>query len=510
MQGRVAEALAAIRGEDEEAHAAALAGHFTESATLSDEHAGQAVRYSRIAGERAEALFATVEAIRHYEIGLSVVAEADAPPGEDAATMMLSLGRCRAVAGQPHASRRSREHAIRMFRALGDRNGVARATLEAVRGGADADGGAALLAEALEGPGERDPELEGLLLAKHARLLPPAAAERGLAAAIRLATQHDLAAVMARLQALDALRREHEFRPEEAGRQFLRSVEQLREMGESAEALAAMEDAARCFLEAGTLDRALAVAGEADRYARAAHREEATPWPLHVAAAVALLRADLQRARQLAGRLPAFPRAALELALAERTGGDAPPGALVPVETPAAASLRLVELRGLRARALLLAGDEQATRSELAQCAEAVRNAERWGVADAIGAVGPALAAVGDEQLMRSVEARFARAGALRAFASGSADEWRGALALRLGLDDEAGAHFLAGAAWAERERCPLEQARCLLGLAAVAIRRRARWEAQQHLDRAAEAFDRHGAARWLADTRALEGTLAR
>ena len=219
-------------------------------------------------------------------------------------------------------------------------------------------------------------------------------------------------------------------------------------MGESAEALAAMEDAARCFLRAGTLDRALAVAGEADRYARAVQQEGATRWALHVAATVALLRADLPRARQLAGRLPAFPRAALEVALAERTGGDAPRGALAPVETSAPAALRLVQLRGLHARAALLAGDEHAARGALSQWHDAVRHAERWGVGDAIGAVGPALAAAGDEQLVRSVAARFAGAAALRTVASGSADEWRGALALRLGLNDEARAHFHAAPAW--------------------------------------------------------------
>ena len=101
MQGRVAEALAAVQSEGDEGRAAELAGHFAESATLGAEHAGRAERYSRIAGERAEAVFATAEAIRHYETGLAVVAEAAAPPGGDAATMMLSLGRCYAAAGQP-------------------------------------------------------------------------------------------------------------------------------------------------------------------------------------------------------------------------------------------------------------------------------------------------------------------------------------------------------------------------------------------------------------------------
>lgn len=47
-----------------------------------------------------------------------------------------------------------------------------------------------------------------------------------------------------------------------------------------------------------------------------------------------------------------------------------------------------------------------------------------------------------------------------------------GALALRLGRDDEAAARFAEGVAWAERERCPLDAAACHEGLAQVAARR--------------------------------------
>ncbi len=68
--------------------------------------------------------------------------------------------------------------------------------------------------------------------------------------------------------------------------------------------------------------------------------------------------------------------------------------------------------------------------------------------------------------------------------------------------------HFHAGLAWAERERCPVEQARCLQGLAEVAMRRRERGEALRDLERAAELFERHGAGLYLARARARQREL--
>lgn len=77
-------------------------------------------------------------------------------------------------------------------------------------------------------------------------------------------------------------------------------------------------------------------------------------------------------------------------------------------------------------------------------------------------------------------------------------DQLRGALALRLGLVDEAAGHYQTGLDWAERERCPIEQGRCLQGLAEIAERRGQHAEAAQLLDRAATIFQQHGVRLYL------------
>ncbi|HET8647309.1 MAG TPA: AAA family ATPase, partial [Vicinamibacteria bacterium] len=55
LHGQVAEALERLYSERAERHAAELARHFVESATLTRGHAGKGVRYSKLAAEQAEA-----------------------------------------------------------------------------------------------------------------------------------------------------------------------------------------------------------------------------------------------------------------------------------------------------------------------------------------------------------------------------------------------------------------------------------------------------------------------
>ena len=85
----------------------------------------------------------------------------------------------------------------------------------------------------------------------------------------------------------------------------------------------------------------------------------------------------------------------------------------------------------------------------------------------------------------------------------------RGALALRLGRIDEAETWYGTGLAWAEGERCPIEQGRCLEGLAEVAIRRGQTAEAREHFDRAAALFERHGAVLYLRRVEERRETMA-
>ena len=94
LHGAIASALERLHADDVERHAAALAHHFLQSATLTAEHAAQAIRYSKSAAEQAERQFAWDEAIRHLENALSALRDIGDPPPSEEAALLATLGRC--------------------------------------------------------------------------------------------------------------------------------------------------------------------------------------------------------------------------------------------------------------------------------------------------------------------------------------------------------------------------------------------------------------------------------
>jgi hypothetical protein len=118
-------------------------------------------------------------------------------------------------------------------------------------------------------------------------------------------------------------------------------------------------------------------------------------------------------------------------------------------------------------------------------------------VDDALPALGGAAAIVGAyEELMRWGHVRFS------AWSASGVDRLRGALALRLDLRAAAARHFQAGLAWAERERCPVEAGRCLLGLGEAAAQAGRVAEARADLERAAQLFEDANAELYLKQAR--------
>lgn len=77
-------------------------------------------------------------------------------------------------------------------------------------------------------------------------------------------------------------------------------------------------------------------------------------------------------------------------------------------------------------------------------------------------------------------------------------DHIRSALALRLGRIDDAKSWYRTGLEWAERERAPIEQGRCLQGLAEVVEQRGNHSQAVGHLGRIAALFQKFGANLYL------------
>jgi hypothetical protein len=114
--------------------------------------------------------------------------------------------------------------------------------------------------------------------------------------------------------------------------------------------------------------------------------------------------------------------------------------------------------------------------------------------------IDQALVALGDKETVQTVYRQLQHWSTLRysPFLAQGADHLRGNLALRLGLTDEAEHHFRTGLVWGEREQVPVEQGRCLQGLAEIAVQRADHATALQFFDRAATLFQRYGLALYL------------
>lgn len=168
--GRVLEELYA---GDVGPHLAELAHHFFEGAPEGD--AMRAVRYARLAGERALTLLAHEEAVRLFGMTLRALDLADdKDPGEldrTRAEVLVALGDAQARSGEKDASRGSFLRAAEMARGLGRPEVLARAALgyggrfvwEAGRGDPDLP---ALLRGALDALPEGDSELRVRVMAR--------------------------------------------------------------------------------------------------------------------------------------------------------------------------------------------------------------------------------------------------------------------------------------------------------------------------------------------------------
>lgn len=116
-------AARALEGQGKEqtfASAHELAYHFLEGNEL-----GEALRYSVLAADRAEAVFAREDADRHLRVALEIL---DARP-DDAlrASLLERLGANERLTGEIEASLRHAEEAAALFEKLGDKVGTSRA-----------------------------------------------------------------------------------------------------------------------------------------------------------------------------------------------------------------------------------------------------------------------------------------------------------------------------------------------------------------------------------------------
>ena len=176
---------------------------------------------------------------------------------------------------------------------------------------------------------------------------------------------------------------------------------------------------------------------------------------------------------------------------AEMVPGLDAPGAMMPRQVASA--------HGGLARVHLNAGDKAGARRELTSFENAHRRlhgTEVFWRLIAVAAIDECLPALGGDALVETIYREIASYRTFRCawLDARGFDRIRGSLALRLDLIDEAEQHYRAGLEWSERERCPVEQGRCLQGLAEITERRGDQRDATRYLDRAAALFQEHGA----------------
>ena len=221
---------------------------------------------------------------------------------------------------------------------------------------------------------------------------------------------------------------------------------------------------------------------------------------------MAALRCDFERCESLLAQADDdyFWVQLLRVGLAELRGDSRRALELMPDERSAGSFPQFVfQLKGTRARVRLSAGDGAAARNDVDAFFEYGRaNHVRWDSVMGFSgawAFGYRIADHADDATVRWIYDYHISFPDMRlTFDAGSADVLSGHLALRLGLADEAEQHFRTGLAWCEQEHWPVEQGRCLEGLARVAERRGAVAQERQLLDQAIAIFKQHGAKLYL------------
>jgi hypothetical protein len=505
MHGRVAEALEHRYGDEAETRAARLARHFFESASLNPAHAKRAYRYSLLAGRQAERQSAWSEAARLYRqcSELSVGQSASLEKAE----MLEALGRAERWAAEFEGAVRDLSAALESYRSLGDWPGVARSALELVWLRVTSRGLAAI-DEALAAPGDRDPLVEAELLAERSGLtglaeLTVEEQERDDQRARSLVAGRDAPTVLAVLAQSAAIRAWGQpGHLAEARPLFDDGVARFDAAGLPMRASACLNLSLNCLGSHGDLEWLERAAEELQaRAAPLGHRwgeQNARLW----LARIALLRGDLAAARLLADEVTE------EIVLHDsfRAALAATEGDLRALERETVRSVvvepgrRTHSPNGVAAHSLVLLGQLEQARNEFDRWAVGsggLTERPRRPISEFLN-VGDALLRFGSSDLVRRVYDWFAPDVRLITALAASADAYRGFLALRLDLTDEADQHFAAAVEWCTREGCPIELGRAHQGLAEVADLRGDADTAHAHLDTAGELFSRHDAHLYL------------
>src|SRR5438093_1176437 len=211
LHGRIGEVLETLHQRDPTPHLATLAHHFLEAVPAGG--AEKAITYSTRAARYAEASLAYEDAAVLLERALEVLAEARPADARERCELLLARGGAQWKAGDGPGARETFRQAADIARRIGDASPLARSALGFagegshllwVRSGVVDQPRIALLEEALDGLGDRDPGLRARLLARLAinlywapepeRVL--ALSEEAVTLARQIGDPRDLAAVL--------------------------------------------------------------------------------------------------------------------------------------------------------------------------------------------------------------------------------------------------------------------------------------------------------------------------
>ena len=438
------------------------------------------------AAREAEAATLWDVAVAHYESALTQL-----PRSADEAQLLTALGACYWNLSEARTAWRTLRRAISLYTERGDGRGVATATLSILRIWGPAERQREMAQAALDALGDTDPHLTAWLLARMWRLDE----------AFRLADEHgfdDVLTIRVSEDGWAALKRGDV----DSGIARLREAnDRYAAFGHYQQAADMLRMAGFNLLQFGRIDEGDRIAAEAVAYARDVHLRFQEQLAQLDRAGVAFARCEFDRCEALLGELTNntdFRADLYRMWTAELRGDVAGALALmVDPERAGGAPTAMSQTHAAAAGALFRAGREDVARHEMHAWADVAR--VYGSMPDEAPALIDCLVGLGTEELVREVRDSYATlaAPARNAYSTlqgRGMDEARGALALRLGDLDGAERWFRAGAAWAAEQRCPLDEARCIEGLAAVAHARGDTSLAREQLAVARAIFAEYGA----------------
>ncbi len=444
------------------------------------------------------------DATREYEAALSLAAAGDAG-GEDEAALLTALGACYWNLGEARTAWRTLRRAIALCRDRGDGAGMARATVEILRIWGPPERHRAMADEALAALGNDDPYLRAMLLLRRT-WYDDDDFDVVFAEVMAIAEEHGFEDILTARSQIESRQAFDAGRINEGLALIEPAHERYARLGWYDQAAGVLRGAGFVTMACGRLDQGAALAKRTLAYARQVNLRFTEQLALMDLAGEAFARADFARCRDLIAQSPGDTdfRCDLYLMWMTELGGDVE-GALRQMVNPergGGATTALSQTHCANAGVLFHAGSLDAARQALHTWGEIAR--EGNSICDELPAIFDCLVALGDEALVGDVHAALERDAArpaptLYCTLQGRAlAPARGAVALRLGLLDEAERAYRDGLAWCERERVPVDAAHCHAGLFDVALARGDGDAAAAHLASAAAIFEERGARLWL------------